>query len=81
MRLTDRIAKLEAIRTARQSDGESHQRLLEAIEGVEGRLDDRALSDSPSASVIERVAMAFKRGNAAFAQQLLLQAVGRGGEA
>lgn len=77
MRLTDRLTKLEATRKPRQSDGESHQRLLALIEGVMARMDDAALSDSPRASVLERVAMAFKRGDDAFARKLQVNGVGR----
>lgn len=77
MRLDQRLEALEKRLFETDASSDERAKLLEAIETTAARVRGGDLSDRDNASVIERVAMAFERGDQAFAEELLLNAVER----
>ena len=77
MNLSNRLTTLESASVAPQADGAARERLLGQINETCNRIRGSSLKDSPNASVAERVAMAFERGNGEFAVSLLQSAAGR----
>ena len=80
MRLQHRLSALEGLKATPTAEGEGQRKLLEYIDTIADRLCGGDLSDNLTASTAERVALAFERGDAAFAEQLLLEAAGRAPE-
>jgi hypothetical protein len=77
MKLQNRLSDLERRKASRIDTGRASEALLAKVETIAARVRDGDLSDTDNASTAERVALAFERGDSAFARNLLLKAVGR----
>lgn len=75
--LMSRLAELERQRSQRGEKSNSKGALLAKLGDIGERLRGGDLGDIERASPAERVALAFERGDAAFAETLLLKAAGR----
>lgn len=76
--LLNRLAVLERQRPKNSNTIKPKGALLAKLDDIGERLRGGDLSDRPGASPAERIALALERGDAAFAQALLLKSAGRG---
>ena len=71
MSLSNRIRSLEGKAGAPEGPKDGRRRLLSVLTVLSERLRDGGLHDRPDASVAERIAMAFERGDRKLADELI----------